>query len=89
MAMSCLDFMVFQKLSNINYRLSRLFFRVHSKKTVDEICLTQNLLFKPEFDVKTRKFRRSTSEIVTITVGFHLSDIRTFKHFNSLYPFYF
>ena len=30
---------------------------------------------------RNRKFTMSTSEVVTITVLFHLSGIRTFKHF--------
>jgi hypothetical protein len=34
---------------------------------------------------RNRKFTMSTSEVVTITVLFHLSGIRTFKHFYILY----
>ena len=35
--------------------------------------------------VRNRKFKMSTSEILTITVLFHLSEMRTFKHFYLFY----
>lgn len=54
--------------------------------SIDDFCL----VFDPAFQkrqlstgkmTRKRKFTMSTSEIVTITVLFHLSGIRTFKHF--------
>jgi hypothetical protein len=54
--------------------------------SVDDFCL----VFEPasvkrqlSTEKKTRKckFTMSSSEIITITVLFHLSDVRTFKHF--------
>ena len=58
--------------------------------SIDDFCL----VFVPAFErrqlstgknTRKRKFRMSTSEIVTITVLFHLSDMRTFKHFYLFY----
>ena len=54
--------------------------------SIDDFCL----VFEPALQkrqlstgkkTRRRKFKMSTSEIVTITVLFHLSGIRTFKHF--------
>lgn len=54
--------------------------------SIDDFCL----VFEPALQkrqlstgkmTRKRKFTMSTSEIVTITVLFHLSGIRTFKHF--------
>lgn len=54
--------------------------------SIDDFCL----VFEPALEkrqlstgkrTRKRKFTMSTSEIVTITVLFHLSGIRTFKHF--------
>ena len=58
--------------------------------SIDDFCL----VFDPAFQkrqlstgkmTRKRKFTMSTSEIVTITVLFHLSGIRTFKHFYIYY----
>ncbi|WP_339659527.1 IS982 family transposase [uncultured Polaribacter sp.] len=54
--------------------------------SIDDFCL----VFEPALQkrqlsrgkkTRNRKFKMSASEIVTITVLFHLSDVRTFKHF--------
>ena len=54
--------------------------------SIDDFCL----VFEPALEkrqlstgkkTRKRKFTMSTSEIITITVLFHLSGIRTFKHF--------
>ncbi len=58
--------------------------------SIDDFCL----VFEPELKKKqlstgkktrNRKFKMSTSEILTITVLFHLSGFRNFKHFYSFY----
>ena len=58
--------------------------------SIDDFCL----FFEPELQkrqismgkkTRQRKFTMSMSEILTITVLFHLSDIRTFKHFYIFY----
>ena len=58
--------------------------------SIDDFCL----VFEPELQkrqlstgkmTRKRKFTMSMSEIVTITVLFHLSDMRTFKHFYLFY----
>lgn len=58
--------------------------------SVDDFCL----VFEPALEkrqlstgkkTRKRRFTMSTSEIVTITVLFHLSGIRTFKHFYTGY----
>lgn len=54
--------------------------------SIDDFCLVFNpALQKRQLSTgkktRKRKFTMSTSEIVTITVLFHLSGIRTFKHF--------
>jgi len=58
--------------------------------SIDDFCL----VFEPELrkrqlstgkKTRKRKFTMSMSEIVTITVLFHLSDMRTFKHFYLFY----
>lgn len=58
--------------------------------SIDDFCL----VFEPAIEkrqlsmgkkTRKRKFTMSTSEIVTITVLFHLSGIRTFKHFYIYY----
>lgn len=54
--------------------------------SIDDFCL----VFEPALQkrqlstgkkIRRRKFKMSSSEVVTITVLFHLSGIRTFKHF--------
>ena len=54
--------------------------------SIDNFCL----FFEPVWikrqlstgeKTRKRKFTMSNSEIITITVLFHLSDMRTFKHF--------
>ena len=58
--------------------------------SIDDFCL----VFDPALQerqlstgkmTRKRKFKMSTSEIVTITVLFHLSGMRTFKHFYIFY----
>lgn len=58
--------------------------------SIDDFCL----VFEPELQkrqlstgkkTRKRKFTMSTSEIVTLTVLFHLSDMRTFKHYYLFY----
>jgi len=53
--------------------------------SIDDFCL----VFEPVWikrqlstgkKTRKRKFTMSNSEIITITVLFHLSDVRTFKH---------
>ena len=58
--------------------------------SIDDFCIEFEPLFKKNLlsDGKKRRnrsFTMSTSEILTITVLFHLSGIRTFKHFYLLY----
>lgn len=58
--------------------------------SIDDFCL----VFEPELQkrqlstgkkTRKRKFTMSMSEVVTITVLFHLSDMRTFKHYYLFY----
>ena len=58
--------------------------------SIDDFCL----VFEPALQkrqlstgkkTRKRKFTMSTSEVVTITVLFHLSGFRTFKHFYIYY----
>ena len=58
--------------------------------SIDDFCIEFEPLFKKNLlsDGKKRRnrsFTMSTSEILTITVLFHLSGIRTFKHFYLFY----
>ena len=54
--------------------------------SIDDFCI----VFEPSFrknqistgkKTRNRKFKMSTSEILTITVLFHLSGFRNFKHY--------
>lgn len=58
--------------------------------SIDDFCL----VFDPALQkrqltavkkTRNRRFKMSTSEIVTVTVLFHLSGFRTFKHFYIFY----
>ncbi|VAW13091.1 Mobile element protein, partial [hydrothermal vent metagenome] len=58
--------------------------------SIDDFCLVfEPALKKKELSTgkrtRNRKFKMSTSEILTITVLFHLSGYRNFKHFYIFY----
>ena len=58
--------------------------------SIDDFCLVfDSALKKKQLSTgkktRNRKFKMSTSEILTITVLFHLSGFRTFKHFYIFY----
>lgn len=58
--------------------------------SIDDFCIVfEPALLKRQLSTgkktRKRKFTMSTSEIVTITVLFHLSGFRTFKHFYIFY----
>ena len=58
--------------------------------SIDDFCLVFELALKKKQlstvkKTRNRKFKMSTSEILTITVLFHLSGFRNFKHFYIFY----
>ena len=58
--------------------------------SIDDFCIVfepalQKRLLSTGKKTRNRAFTMSTSEIVTITVLFHLSGVRTFKHFYLFY----
>lgn len=76
--------------------LTKSFAMIHTDKITEIFCSIDDFcnLFEPALKEKlistgkkarNRKFKMSTSEILTITVLFHLSGHRTFKHFYLFY----
>ncbi|RXG21709.1 hypothetical protein DSL99_4033, partial [Leeuwenhoekiella marinoflava] len=61
-------------------KITEIFCSIDDFCKVFEPALKQRTLTRGE-NKRNRTFKMSTSEILTITVVFHLSGHRTFKHF--------
>ncbi|RXG30865.1 hypothetical protein DSL99_1908, partial [Leeuwenhoekiella marinoflava] len=61
-------------------KITKIFCSIDDFCKVFEPALKQRTLTRGE-NKRNRAFKMSTSEILTITVVFHLSGHRTFKHF--------